>query len=204
MDRHDWDERYGGPDLFWGGEANRFLAEEVADLRPGRALDLACGEGRNAVWLAERGWQVVGVDFSAVGLAKARRLAAERGVEVEWLQADVVAWAPPPGSFDLVVALYLQLVPEERRRVLAHAATSLRPGGTLLVVAHDRTNLNEGVGGPQDPSVLYDPDEVAADLSGLQIERAERVRRPVSADDGTTAEAVDTLVRAAKPTEART
>ena len=118
MDQHAWDARYAGDELIWTAEPNRFLVSEVADLPPGRALDLACGEGRNAVWLATQGWQVTGADFSAVGLAKARRLADAHGVAIEWVQADAVEWDPPAGQFDLVVVMYLQL-PEAQRR-LAH------------------------------------------------------------------------------------
>lgn len=88
MDKDAWNERYGTEELIWRADPNRFLVEEVEDLKPGRALDLACGEGRNAVWLASKGWDVVGVDFSSAGLAKARRLAADRGVEVEWVEAE--------------------------------------------------------------------------------------------------------------------
>ena len=114
MEREDWDERYAGEELLWRAEPNRFLVSETADLRPGRALDLACGEGRNAIWLAERGWHATGVDFSAAGLAKARRRAAERGVDVEWVEADVREWRPP-GPYDLVIVFYVQL-PERSGR----------------------------------------------------------------------------------------
>ena len=89
MDSTAWDERYRSSELIWGAGPNRFLVEEVAGLPAGRALDLACGEGRNAIWLAQRGWQVVAVDFSAVALDKARRLADQRGTSVEWVMADV-------------------------------------------------------------------------------------------------------------------
>src|SRR5690348_14293140 len=103
MDRAEWDRRYAGTELVWTAEPNRFVVQEVAGLPPGRALDLAAGEGRNAVWLAERGWAVTAVDFSAVGLDKARRLAAERGVEAGWVVADVLEYVPEPGAYDLVL-----------------------------------------------------------------------------------------------------
>lgn len=90
MDREDWNRRYAGRELVWTSTPNRFLVAETAGLAPGRLLDLACGEGRNAVWFAERGWRATGVDFSEVALEKARALAAERGVEAEWRQADLV------------------------------------------------------------------------------------------------------------------
>lgn len=198
MDREHWDERYATDELVWRAEPNVFLVGEVEDMAPGRALDLACGEGRNALWLADRGWRVVAVDFSAAGLAKGRRLADLRGVEVEWVEADVLEWRPEPGSFDLVIVMYLQLPAEDLRRVLGSATAALAPGGTLLVVGHDRTNLAEGFGGPPDPSVLYDPDQVAGDVAGLTIERAERVRRPVETPEGVRV-ALDALVRARRP-----
>jgi len=197
VDRHQWDERYATDELIWRAEPNRFLADEVRDLEPGRALDLASGEGRNAVWLAEAGWDVVAVDFSAVGLAKARRLAAERAVDVEWIEADVVEWSPPAGSFDLVVIMYLHLPAAERRRVLDGAARALVPGGVLLAVGHDSSNLTEGTGGPQDPTILYSPDDLAADVPGLRVERADRVHRPVATEQGER-QAVDALLRAVR------
>jgi SAM-dependent methyltransferase len=198
VDRHQWDERYGTDELVWRAEPNMFLVDEVAGMAPGRALDLACGEGRNALWLAERGWRVVAVDFSAAGLAKGRRLAARRDLEVEWVEADVLAWEPAPESFDLVIVMYLQLPAEDLRRALGSAAAALAPGGTLLVVGHDRANLAEGFGGPPDSSVLYDPDQIASDVAGLVVERAERVRRPVETPEGVRV-ALDALVRAHRP-----
>ena len=198
MNREHWDERYGTEELIWKAEPNRFLVEELDALPPGRALDVACGEGRNAVWLASKGWRVTGVDFSRAGLAKAQRLATDRGVEVTWVEADVVEWRPPTASFDLVVVMYLHLPAEQRRRALAHAAAALAPGGVLLVVGHDTSNLLKGTGGPQDPAVLFGPEEIVEDLSDLQIERAEQVKRTVVTDAGE-ATAIDALVRAVRP-----
>lgn len=195
MTSGDWDRRYDTPGLIWSGEPNRFLREETEGLPPGRALDLACGEGRNAVWLARRGWEVTGVDFSGVALAKAGRLAAEQGVAVRLAEADLSEYAPEPESADLVVILYLQLPAALRARVLARAAAAVAPGGVLLLVAHDLLNLTEGHGGPRDPAVLTTPEAVASELPGLTIERAGRVRRPVSTPDGEV-QAIDTLVRA--------
>ena len=103
MDATSWNDRYRTEDLIWRAEPNRFLVEEVVGLSPGRALDVACGEGRNAVWLASHGWRTTGVDFSVEGLAKARRVAAERGVVVEWIEADVTSWLPRSSSYDLVL-----------------------------------------------------------------------------------------------------
>lgn len=197
MDRHFWDERYAVDELVWTAEPNRFLVAEVEALPPGRALDLACGEGRNAVWLAERDWQVTGVDFSKVGLDKARRLAEARGVSVQWELADVAQYAPSPESFDLVIVMYLHLPEEPRRVALRRAATAVAPAGTLLVVGHDSTNPSDGWGGPRDASVLYGPEDVVADLEELETVKAERIRRPVQTDDGEKI-AIDVLVRATR------
>jgi SAM-dependent methyltransferase len=195
--REDWDRRYEGSELLWTAEANRFLVSEASDLAPGRALDLACGEGRNAVWLAEQGWTVRGVDFSGVALAKAAKLAEARGVGADWVRADLLEYQPEPAAYDLVVVLYLQIPTDERRVVLRRAAAALAPGGVLLVVAHDSSNLEHGWGGPQDPSVLYSGADVSDDLAyaGVEIERADVVERPVDAPDGEKI-ALDLLVRA--------
>src|SRR5690349_6278647 len=134
MDRAAWNARYAGKELVWSAGPNRFLVSEAGGLPPGRALDLACGEGRNAIWLAEQGFDVTGVDFSDVALDRAVRISAERGVEVEWLHADVTAYAPPADTFALVVLLYLHLPWDQMRRVLGGAAGALARGGTLLVV----------------------------------------------------------------------
>ena len=172
------------------------MVAELAGLGPGRALDLGTGEGRNAIWLAEHGWRVTAVDFSPVGLAGGARLAAPRGVTVDWVTADLREYQPPE-AFDLVLVAYLHLLPAERSEALRRAAGVLAPGGTLLVVGHDVVNLAEGVGGPQDPDVLYTPEAIVADLCGLHVRRAGRVRRPVETETGTR-EAVDTLVRAVR------
>ncbi len=197
--REDWNRRYASADRIHSTPVpNRFLVAEVADLAPARALDLACGAGRNAVWLAERGWRVTAVDFSDVALTMARELARARGVEVEWIQADVVTWAPPARAHDLVCVLYLQLPAPERRAALQHAVDAVRPGGTLLVVGHDVLNLTEGWGGPTQADVLFTPDDIVAEVGGLQVQKAERVRRPVE-DGGMLHEAIDALVRARRP-----
>ena len=201
MDRQQWDERYTGAEFEWSMHPNQFVAAELAALPPGRALDLAAGEGRNSVWLAERGWSVTAVDFSRVGLDKGRALGAARGVadgRVDWVVADLREYSPARAAFELVLIAYLQVDTALRERVLAGAAAALTPGGTLLVVGHDLTNLTEGVGGPQSPEVLYTPDAITAGLPGLRIVRAERVRRTVERDDGQ-ATAIDTLVRAERP-----
>ncbi|MDR7252508.1 SAM-dependent methyltransferase [Nocardioides sp. BE266] len=182
MDARAWDAKYAASELVWSREPNQLVAAELADLSPGTAVDLAAGEGRNAIWLAARGWSATAVDFSQVALDKGSRLAGD--LDVTWVCADATAWTPP-GPVDLVVIAYLQLPAEERRRSVRGAFTMLRPGGTLLLVAHDSTNLTEGTGGPQDPAVLMTADDVLADLAGLEVEvvRAERVAREVRSAD---------------------
>ena len=182
MDAQAWDQRYAASDLVWSREPNQFVAAELADLPPGTAVDLAAGEGRNAIWLASCGWSATAVDFSQVALDKGARLAGD--LDVAWVCADATTWQPAE-PVDLVVVAYLQLPAEDRRRAVRGAVTMLRPGGTLLLVAHDSTNLTEGTGGPQDPSVLMTADDVLDDLSGLDVEviRAERVAREVRSAD---------------------
>src|SRR5207245_4613334 len=131
-------------------------------------------------------------------LRAARELAVASGVEVEWIEADAVTWVPPGRAYDLVTVMYLQLPARERRAALAHAASAVRPGGTLLVVGHDLLNLAEGSGGPTQADVLFTPEDIAGEIGGLQIERAERARRPVE-DGGALHEAIDALVRARRP-----
>ena len=198
MDRESWDERYAASDLVWSASPNQFVEAEAADLAPGRALDVACGEGRNALWLATKGWQVTAVDFAAEGIATGRRRADEVGVSVDWVVADVVEWEPEPGVFDLVAIAYLQLPVEPLRTVLRHTVRGLAPGGTLVVVGHDLANLSGGYGGPQDPGVLWSVDGLTAALGDLDIEKAEVVERRVATDDGERI-ALDTLVRAIRP-----
>ncbi len=204
MGSQQWDERYGGDELVWTSTPNQFLVAEVAGMPVARAVDLACGEGRNSIWLAEQGWRVTGVDFSAVGLAKAKRFAALRGVEVTWVESAVEDWAPPPDGLDLVAVLYLQLPQPVRAVALAVAASAVGPGGTLLVVAHDQDNLTRGYGGPPDPEVLYEVRDVtvAAVAAGLTVERAEQAVRVVDTDDGPR-EAIDTVIRARRAVDGR-
>lgn len=196
----DWDRRWEQRLAKGARDVSPWLVEEACGLPPGRALELACGAGRNAIWLASRGWHVTAVDFSAVALNAARERAAEAGVEVEWLQADVVEWSPPAGTFGLVCVLYLQLPAAERRAVLGHAREALAPGGVLLVVGHDTRNLAAGHGGPSSPEVLFTAEDVCGELDGLTIERAGLARRPIDLEPGGPV-ALDALVRARRPAE---
>lgn len=201
MDASDWDDRYADADLVWSAGPNRFVVEETSGLTPGTALDLAAGEGRNALWLAERGWHVTALDFSRVAVERGSRLAADRDLRVEWQVADATSAPFDARSYDLVLVAYLHLPRPALGDVHARAARAVAPGGTLVIVGHDRRNLDEGHGGPQDATVLLDADEVAGDLaqSGLDVVKAERVVREVETDDGVRT-ALDTLVVARRPT----
>ena len=196
MDAAGWDERYRAADLVWGAPPNRWVEQEAGGLRPGNALDLGCGEGRNAVWLAARGWRVTAVDFSAVAVAKGRAIEEQElaRASIGWVVADATSFAAPE-PVDLALLCYLQLAAGERRAAVRAAARALAPGGVLLVIAHDARNLTDGTGGPQDPAVLYRALDVAADLdgTGLVIEKAEEALRPVA---GAERPAIDALLRA--------
>ncbi|MDH4102104.1 MAG: class I SAM-dependent methyltransferase [Thermoleophilia bacterium] len=196
MQRDHWNRKYAAAESLWSTRPNRFLVAEVADLEPGRAIDLACGEGQNACWLAERGWDVLGVDFSEIAIAKARERAAREQLTVEFVCADLLEYEPEPNAFDLVVVLYLHVPASERVRALDRAVSALGAEGTFLLVGHDLSNIAGGAGGPRDPDLLYTPDDIAAELAGLEIEKAELVFRDVSGADRP---AIDALVRARRP-----
>jgi SAM-dependent methyltransferase len=198
MDAAGWDERYRAADMVWGIAPNRWVEQETRDLPPGVALDLACGEGRNAIWLAGRGWRVHAVDFSAVALAKGAELERRARPEhrIRWTEADATDYTAPE-PVDLAVLCYLQLAAPERRAAVRSAAAALSAGGVLLVIGHDTRNLPDGTGGPQDPDVLFTAADVAADLDGcgVTVERADEVLRPV---EGADRPAIDALLRAVR------
>lgn len=196
MDAAGWDERYAGSELVWSAGPNTFVEEICAPLAPGRALDLAAGEGRNSLWLAERGWEVTAVDFSAVGLEKARRAADARGVRLTTEVADLIAYEPSPSGFDLVMIVYLHLGAAELPGIIERAARAVAPGGRLVVVGHDVENLERGTGGPQVAEVLTTVPGVLAAIEpvGLRVERADLAERPVVTGDGSAAIALDTVV----------
>ena len=128
MGAADWDERYESGRL-WSREPNRFFVEAVGDWKPGRAVDLACGEGRNALWLAQGGWSVTAVDFSSVAVERGRAVAAELGVDVEWVVADLEAWDLGEQVWDLVAHVYLHWAAQARQPFLDRCAAAVAPGG---------------------------------------------------------------------------
>lgn len=198
MDAAQWDERYrasaGG---VWATQPPAVVREIAATLVPGTAIDVATGDGRTALWLAERGWACIGVDFSSAGLA----LAAARpgGDRVDWTVGDVHEWHPTT-PVALVISCYLHL--RDSAAAIARIAEWVAPGGTLMVLGHDVENIAAGGHGPSDPAILYTPELLRGAVDErFRIERCERVTR-TSADaelrDGHQAAAIDTLLHAVR------
>ena len=170
---HMWSTRYrdAGENYVFGTTANRFLAAQSALLGSGRtALSVADGEGRNAVWLAEQGLRVTATEISPVALEKARKLAAGRHVEVDFVLADAVAWDYPEAAFDFVVGIFIQFAdPVQRERIFAGMARALRPGGHLIVQGYTPKQLEYRTGGPSALENLYTADMLRTSFTGLEI-----------------------------------
>jgi SAM-dependent methyltransferase len=190
MDAAAWDQRYTADTQVWSVEPNVLAAESLSGLKAGRALDVAAGEGRMALWLARAGWQVTALDFSPVGLAKAQTRADLEGVRVEVQVADATTADLGDACFELVIVLYLHLPRADMEGVLRRCQRAVAPGGTLFVLGHDRDNLQRGTGGPQDPDLLYDT-ELLDPGPGWEAVRLEHVDRDT--DSGT---AIDTVLLA--------
>lgn len=198
MEARDWDERWKDKRLHARGAPSSVVTAELEHVPAGTALDLGCGAGRHAVWLAERGWRVAAVDFSAEALRQSREEASDHGIEIDWVEGDLRGYSPPAAAFDLVLVAYLHMPADERRAILAAASAAVAPGGTFLLVGHDLANLGTGAPGPSSPAVLYTPEDIVPELTGLTVTRAERVKRASEADDGTTVDAIDALVLATR------
>lgn len=220
MNAAEWDEHYAATELVWGAPPNDTVVEQVFGLerrvpiggfgigepRPElpRVLDLGCGDGRNALWLATHGWQVDAVDFSQTGIDKGRtvasRLSRSVRTRIRWQHADVTDLnaAGITGPYELILLAFLHLSPTDRRALLLRAATMLSPEGTLLVIGNDTLNITEGYGGEQDPARTFTPADIMADLGpagpDIRIRLADRVHRPTEAAD-----AIDALVIAVRP-----
>jgi SAM-dependent methyltransferase len=164
-----WEKRFAASDYVFGTEPNAFLKSQAAALpRSGTALAVADGEGRNGVWLAERGLDVLSFDWSPTALRKAQVLANARGVTLRTAQVDVVHWEWPAAAFDVVVAIFIQfLTPEERRQVFAGMRKALKPGGLLLIEGYRPEQLNYKTGGPSQVENLYTRALLEAEFGGL-------------------------------------
>jgi SAM-dependent methyltransferase len=152
-----WETRFGTPEYLFGTTPNAFLKSQAHQLRPGqKALALADGEGRNGVWLAELGLDVLSLDFSANALKKARALAALRRVDVRFRQADLATWPWPTAELDVIVAIFIQFAdPPFRQRIFQGIKTALKPGGLLLMQGYRPEQLNYRTGGPSQVENLY-------------------------------------------------
>lgn len=163
FDEDFWEGFYGSRTAVWSGNPNPQLVAETSHLTAGTALDVGCGEGADAVWLATRGWTVTGVDLSATALQRAAVHAEAAGVNIRWRRADLTVSAPD-GMFDLVSAQFMQLPPEPRRALFARLAAAVAPGGTLLIVGHHPGDLETSVHRPPVPGMFYTAEEVAESL----------------------------------------
>jgi len=165
-----WDQRYGASEALWSGRPNPQLVAEATALPPGRALDAGCGEGADAIWLAGRGWQVTAVDVSAVAIGRGAAHAEQLGVagRITWQQADLRAWAPDPGRYDLVTAQFMHLPSRLRHAFFARLGDGVAPGGVLLIVGHSPADMTSGVRRPQFPDVYFTAREVAGGLDPAQ------------------------------------
>jgi len=192
MQSDEWDSAYAACELTWSVKPHPHVEEELGNLLPGRGIELGCGEGRQAIWLAGRGWKMTAVDFSPVAVDRGRKIAERHGIRVDWVVADVLDY-DLTAPVDLAMILYLHIHRDEFAGVLAKAATALAPGGTLLVLGWDRQNFTDGLGGPRPPEVLYSIDDLVGALDGLQVVRADQVLQAGSSS------AVDTLLTAKRP-----
>lgn len=200
-----WDERYGGSDPVWSGQANMRLVEHSGHLQAGSALDIGCGEGGDAVWLARRGWKVLAVDVSAIAIGRARAqaeadLEAEVAGRISWQQADIRTWQPPAAAFDLVSMQFLHLPRATLLEVQARLAASVRPGGELLIVNHDLLDLHTSAGRPHAPELFLRAEEIAATLEPdrWRPEVVGAFPRPFTDPDGRAITIHDAVVRAVR------
>lgn len=176
----DWDARFSEPGYAYGTEANRFLAEVAAGIPPGPVLSIGEGEGRNAVFLAGAGHPVTAVDASAVGLAKARALADERGVRIETVVADLAGYPIAPGAWSGIVSVFVHLPPPLRATVHRAVISGLRPGGAFVLEAYTPAQLGFGSGGPRDATLLVTLETLRRELAGLDLEIGREIERDVT------------------------
>jgi SAM-dependent methyltransferase len=190
LDASAWDERYRSADRLWSSSPNIFVADRLGTIFPKTGIDLAAGDGRNAIWLAEKGWSMTAVDFSEVAVDVGKSISNQ----VEFVVGDVRTWKTD-GRFDLVLISYLHLPAGEMESVVSAAGSWLMPGGELFMIGHDRSNIEDGTGGPQVPEILWDVGEMTSWAADLTLIEAQVVRRPVTTENGQVF-ARDALIRA--------
>jgi thioredoxin reductase/SAM-dependent methyltransferase len=198
-----WEERYRSDDRVWSGEPNPQLVAVAADLKPGSALDVGSGEGADSVWLAGRGWEVTAVELAEAAVDRAARAATEAGVQVTWRQADVRAWDPVPGQYDLVSVHYLQLPRTVLDGLLRRLAAAVRPGGTLLVVGHHPADLQlTTLRRPRLRHLMFTAEDLATVLDPSEWDvTTSAVERPATDPDQQQVVLTDAVLRAVRLTD---
>lgn len=194
-----WDERYDVDEYIYGTEPNDFLREMCQRIPKGRVLCLADGEGRNSVFLAEQGYDVTAVDASSVGIEKGRRLAAERGVTVESIHADLAEFDIAANTWQGVVSIFAHIPPEARKRIHRQVVEGLVPGGVLVLEAYTPQQLALGTGGPKVPELTMDLHRLYPELDGLDFEVAREFERDVVEGNFHTGRGAVVQVLAIKP-----
>ncbi|MFC3852355.1 SAM-dependent methyltransferase [Salinispirillum marinum] len=174
-----WNQRYATEEYAYGKEPNDFLRRTADDIPPGQILCLAEGEGRNAVYLAQQGWKVTAVDISEVGLAKAQRLAAERGVSIETIHADLADFPIEPNRWGAIVSIFCHLPADIRIPLHQRVVAGLKPGGTLVFEAYHPRQVELGTGGPSDPALLADLSTLRQEFRGLNLQLMQEMERPI-------------------------
>lgn len=197
--RDRWNERYLAKPRVWSGAPNPVLIAEAAALDSGRALDIGCGEGADALWLAERGWQVLGIDVSDVAIDRAREEALSRRLpgRAEFQRADLREWEPESRAFDLVIAFFVHLPPDERDLVFTRLAAAVAPGGTLLLVGHAVSDATSGVGRPS-AHLLVDESDLLPYAAGFSSATASTRAREVPGPSETSPLTVHDIVLVAR------
>ncbi|WP_328991460.1 NAD(P)/FAD-dependent oxidoreductase [Kribbella sp. NBC_01245] len=197
FDEAYWEERYGSSEKVWSGKPNPQLVTEATPLTPGTALDVGCGEGADAIWLASQGWQVTAVDFSTVALKRAAEHAGD--LKIDWQHVDVTDWQPDHGRFDLVSAQFMHLPREPREILYAKLAEAVAPGGSLLIVAHHPRDLETNAPRPNLPDMFFTAEELAAELDPAEWEIATHARpREAVGREGESVTIHDTVLHARK------
>ena len=202
FDEASWDERYSSHDALWSGSPNVHLVSETDGLTPGSALDVGCGEGADAIWLAERGWHVTAIDLSGValrrGAARAEQMGANVVERIEWVHADLITWDPGSAHYDLVSTQYLHLPSALRAVLFDRLAAAVAPGGTLLIVGHHPSDLQTTMPRPPEPDLFFTGDDIAArlDPGDWAVDTNAAPGRDTTDPEGRTVTIHDTVLRA--------
>jgi SAM-dependent methyltransferase len=196
MDAQHWDDKYGSQDRLFSGSPNGVLLAEAAGLEPGQALDVGCGEGADALWLARRGWLVTAVDISQVALRRAADAAPDLADRIAWTRADLTSVPPPADAFDLVSVQYFPLRREPDHAALRGLLAAVAPGGTLLVVGHDLADLPPRLENGVDPADYYEPSDVAKLLGEDWTVLVDETRPRIAPAPEGTRHTHDTVLRA--------